>query len=160
MIAMKWIKMLATPRPPSLQSGPTANPSAFTLHKTNITQVYHIPSLTMHMISDKPGWPGNPDWNEVDKFNTTIAFVIVMPSLLTTSDTNRTVDCTASWMHNTLSDIPFTCTGDGAKKGEEVQFGMKPYHKPGGNGGQMRREELNYELGIGRVLPREGQLAL
>ncbi|KAH9865203.1 hypothetical protein IAQ61_009150 [Plenodomus lingam] len=159
MTSKNWVKFLAALILPQSQPSLTSSPPSLPLSPLDPTQIYHIPHLTMHMISEKPGWPGNPDWNEADKFNTSIEFTVVMPTLLSGGHTNRTVNCAAEWKHDTLPEMAFSCAGDGAKEGEQVQFGMKPYHRPGETGAtrrrRRRREELNYELVVGRIVPGE-----
>ncbi|KAF2848757.1 hypothetical protein T440DRAFT_556333 [Plenodomus tracheiphilus IPT5] len=136
----------------------TTSTSAPAVSLSNTTQLFHIPHLTMHMISAKPGLPGNPNWNESDKFNTSIDFTIVMPSLLSTTTTtttasgalNRTLTCSTSWKHDTLPTLTFKCEGEGSKEGEEVWWGMTPYYKPEWKEGDERREELSFRLAVGR----------
>ncbi|KAI8934742.1 hypothetical protein NX059_008430 [Plenodomus lindquistii] len=133
-----------------LQLGSTTSPS---LSPTNTTQSYLIPNLAMHMISEKPGWPGNPDWNPADIFNTTIKFDVSMPSLLTEGE-SRNVSCAGSWIHDVLPDQPISCAGGGGKEGEEVVFKMRPYYAPGSEG-RKRRNDMSFELSVGRQIVGE-----
>ncbi|KAF1945151.1 hypothetical protein EJ02DRAFT_369892 [Clathrospora elynae] len=137
----------------------TAFPTTILTPRLTPAESWHIPRLTMHMMSSSTGIPGNPPWPANARFNSTIDFDVLIPDRTVAQPANNSgqwpspgtlkVNCQAQWENGTLPASTMSCipvvlgqAGPGDSQ-TSVQFGMSEYE---GSGVGVSRPEMSFLL--------------
>ncbi|KAH6618910.1 hypothetical protein C7974DRAFT_401122 [Boeremia exigua] len=95
-------------------------------------EIWHIPTMELHMMTRHSGLPGGGGWPESTKFPSTMDFDIIMPN-------NQSTHCYIEFANGTLPSDPAVCTGEMSK----VIFRLSEYAALG-----PRRKELSFVLEV------------